>query len=233
MSAQSNTLTYTAVIPAAGIGSRMQADVPKQYLPLGDITVIETTIKRLLAHPQIARLVVVLHPNDDVFNTLDIASSPRITRVIGGDERANSVFNGLQVVPENEWVLVHDAARPCVRHEDISKLLQLAQQSHGGILAKRVVDTMKRGTADNFIAHSEPRDHLWHALTPQFFPCAQLREALAQCLQQHRLITDEASAMEYAGHKVALVEGYADNIKITVPEDLALAEFYIKQQEHT
>jgi 2-C-methyl-D-erythritol 4-phosphate cytidylyltransferase len=223
--------SFTAVLPAAGIGSRMQASKPKQYLPLLNTTVIEQTAQRLLSHPNIHRLIIAIHPDDKVFRHLAIAGSPYITTVTGGEQRADSVLNGLQAVDPDEWVLVHDAARPCVLHHDITRLLDLKNDGTGGILAKRVVDTMKRSDNLQYITHSEPRDNLWHALTPQFFPCGELRQALLQCKAKNITITDEASAMEYTGKQVRLVEGRSDNIKITVPEDLALAEFYLQQQE--
>ncbi|XOV81024.1 MAG: 2-C-methyl-D-erythritol 4-phosphate cytidylyltransferase [Aestuariibacter sp.] len=223
--------SFTVVIPAAGIGSRMQADRPKQYLPLFGATVIEHTARRLLTHPRIDHLVIALHPDDTEFNTLALAQSSQITTVVGGEQRADSVLNGLQAVDSSAWVLVHDAARPCIVIDDISRLLNIKDSGVGGILAKRVVDTMKRSDPQQFILHSEARDNLWHALTPQFFPCAALREALQHCKTKKLSITDEASAMEYIGESVTLVEGRSDNIKITVPEDLALAEFYLRQQE--
>lgn len=209
----------------------MQADMPKQYLPLLGKTVIEHTVQRLLAHPNINRIVVALHPHDEQFSHLPIATSPHVDTVVGGSERADSVLNGLRAVSAQQWVLVHDAARPCIRKSDISKLLTLAEGNCGGILAKRVVDTMKRGDNKDNILHSEERHNLWHALTPQLFPCGQLRDALDKCLNRGQTITDEASAMEHMGAPVKLIEGRSDNIKITVPEDLALAKFFIRQQE--
>jgi 2-C-methyl-D-erythritol 4-phosphate cytidylyltransferase len=159
-----------------------------------------------------------------------------VTRVTGGAERADSVLNALKEInPELfPWVLVHDAARPLVQLADIGNLLQqcLLQKS-GGILATPVRDTMKRGDSTRPLAkvdHTVSRQQLWHALTPQLFPTALLTECLSQALAAGVAITDEASALEWAGHPVLLVPGRADNIKITQPEDLALARFYLEQQ---
>lgn len=225
---------YTVIVPAAGVGKRMLSDRPKQYLPLAGLTVLEQTLLGLIAHPQIKHVVLVLDPADPYFDTLDISAAPWITRVSGGQERADSVLAGLQSNILSDWVLVHDAARPCLSHKDIDSLLALALSgTSGGILATPVRDTMKRESVlqKGNIAQTENREGLWHALTPQFFPTMELHEALAQALKAGANITDEASAMEYMGATVKLVEGDASNIKITRPADLALAEFYFTQRK--
>lgn len=225
---------YTVIVPAAGAGKRMLTDRPKQYLNLAGLTVLEQTLLGLIAHPQIRHVVLALDPSDPYFDTLDISTAPWITRVRGGKERADSVLAGLQSDQLTDWVLVHDAARPCFSHKDIDSLLQLALSgSSGGILATPVRDTMKRESIlqRGDIAKTENREGLWHALTPQFFPTKDLREALTQAIQAGANITDEASAMEYRGAKVKLVEGDASNIKITRPADLILAEFYFTQRK--
>ena len=227
--------SYTVVVPAAGVGSRMQADKPKQYLPLGEGTVVEQTLQRLLSHPNISDVVLVVSPEDPFISKLALAQHESVQIVTGGKERADSVLNGLLNV-SGKWALVHDAARPCVRHQDISKLLRLADGNCGGILARRVTDTMKQAHPERqneqplTIERSVPRSHLWHALTPQFFPTQQLVDALQWCHKRGLAITDEASAIEHTQGQVALVEGASDNIKITQPGDLALAEFYLAQQ---
>lgn len=220
--------SYTAVVPAAGIGSRMAADRPKQYLAMGDGTVLEHTLLGLLKHKAIGTVVVAIAEHDAWFHTLAIARHPRIMAVSGGKERADSVLNALWQVA-TEWVLVHDAARPCLHHADLEAVMVAGQQEQGAILASRVRDTMKRGNGSGAIAHSVPREELWHALTPQCFATARLRQALTDALACGAMITDEASAMEWAGFNPVLVEGRADNIKITRPEDLALASFFLKQ----
>lgn len=224
-----STDVFCAVVPAAGVGKRMQSAVPKQYLTLAGKTILEHCLLNLISHPRIQRIILPLHPQDPWFEKLELAGAPWLNVVEGGNERADSVLNGLQTVPENEWVLVHDAARPCLPHTDINKLLALAKGHQGGILATPVRDTMKRADAQGLVLRTEEREHLWHALTPQFFPCAQLKTALSKALAKNISITDEASAIEWAGGKVRLIQGDPCNIKITHPEDLALAEFYLQR----
>lgn len=223
-------LSFTVVVPAAGVGSRMGACCPKQYLPLAGKFLIEHTLERLLSHPRIERVIVAIAPDDTFFATLAIATHPRVLVVSGGSERAASVLNGLAQV-ESQWVLVHDAARPCITHQDMDRLIHQGLACDGAILGNRVRDTMKRSDAAGFIHKTVDREQLWHALTPQFFRSQQLKVALEQGLAVGAAITDEASAMELAGFKPLMVEGRADNIKVTRPEDLALAALYLAQQE--
>lgn len=232
------TPRIVAVIPAAGVGSRMQADRPKQYLKLGEKTILEHTTESLLSHPKIERVVIAISANDAYFDSLHL-SSKRITVVEGGKERADSVLNGIASLSENTWALVHDAARPCIEEADITALLDVMHNDDvvGGILASPVRDTMKRALATNdsveIIAHTEERTNLWHALTPQLFPAGLLKQALQDGLEKGANITDEASAMELAGHKVAMISGSPANIKVTHPADLPLAEFYLRQKLET
>lgn len=229
-------MTIAMLIPAAGVGSRMQADRPKQYLTLASQTVLEHTAGILLALPQTSRLFLALSAQDPYFNELPLAEDPRVCRVDGGAERADSVLAGLEAIDAEHfpWTLVHDAARPLVKPADIQNLIDSCLNTgHGGILACPVRDTMKRGKVQNhgcsLVDHTVDRRQLWHALTPQLFPTKLLRDALRQALHAGVAITDEASAMEWAGHPVQLVPGRADNLKITQPEDLALARFYLEQ----
>lgn len=229
---------YSVVVPAAGIGKRMKTNCPKQYLHIAGKTIIEHTLTNLLAHSQVKRVIVVLNPNDTSFSQLSIARHPNINVVVGGEERCDSVLAGLNYLPDNEeWVLVHDAARPCITRTDLTELLQLAEKGDvGGILATPVRDTMKRAVdvkidGQNLVKQTESRENLWHALTPQFFKLATLKKALNEASKHKINITDEASAIEFLGEKVILVEGRASNIKITQPEDLLLAEFYLTQQQ--
>lgn len=219
----------TAIVPAAGIGSRMGADCPKQYLTLAGKSILEHTLGCLLSHPAIARVIVALAPHDGWFEQLAVAADPRILRVEGGIERAYSVLNALHVA-EEKWVLVHDAARPCLCHSDLDKLITTAMACDGAILGSRVRDTMKRTDGAGNIVATVEREQLWHALTPQMFPAGTLKRALEEGLALGALITDEASAMERAGFTVKMVEGRADNIKVTRPEDLSLAELFLQQQ---
>ena len=222
------TAMYTAIVPAAGIGSRMAADRPKQYLTLAGATVLEQTLNRLLEHSAIGTIIVATAAHDTWFAQCALASHPRIKQVVGGAERANTVLNALAVVT-TDWVLVHDAARPCLHAADLDAVLTAGRQTQGAILASRVRDTMKRGDGQGAISASVNREELWHALTPQCFATNTLRQALSAALAAGITITDEASAMEWAGFTPLLVEGRADNIKITRPEDLSLASFFLTQ----
>ena len=231
--------TYIAVVPAAGIGSRMQSTVAKQYLTIGNRTVIEHTLDALLSHPQIHRVVVVLHPQDRTFTSLNIADNPLIDIVIGGPERVDSVLNGLQhcvnkvASTENPWVLVHDAARPCVTHAELDDLFSSENTCDGAILAVPVSDTIKRAAmpqkSTTFeIAETVDRTQLWQAQTPQFFPLHKLIDSIQLAQASGIKITDEASAMEHSKATIQLIEGRSTNIKITRPSDLALAAFYLR-----
>ena len=222
--------TYAAVVPAAGVGSRMLAAQPKQYLSLAGKTVIEHSLSQLLGHSAINQVVVVLAKDDRWFSQLPVASHPKITLALGGAERCDSVLNGLSAIRSADWVLVHDAARPCLTTADIDLLLQHTKQHNSGaILGARVRDTMKRADAQGNIIHTVERDCLWHALTPQAFPLAQLQHALIHALQQGIAITDEASAIEYIGGTCAMLVGRSDNLKVTRPEDMAMAELFLTQ----
>ena len=223
-----------AVVPAAGVGSRMQADRPKQYLKISGTTILEHTVEKLLSHPQVSQIVVAISDDDPYYPELALNQNPKVIRVSGGSERADSVLSALDYIAEQQLgdcVMVHDAARPCVQLGDIDKLISGAM-SHdvGAILAAPVRDTMKRG-AQGQIEHTVERADLWHALTPQMFRAKPLWNALSEALQQGVSITDEASAFEWKGLSPALVTGRSDNFKITQPEDLALAEFYLSQNK--
>jgi 2-C-methyl-D-erythritol 4-phosphate cytidylyltransferase len=225
---------FWAVIPAAGVGRRMQADRPKQYLPLGGLSVLEQTIAIFSRHPRIAGIVVVVSDGDPYWAELNIETAVPLYVATGGTERCHSVLNGLELLAlhadDNDWVMVHDAARPCLRECDIDHLInELRDDAVGGILAVPVRDTMKRDDGTGRVARTEERNGMWHALTPQMFPLGLLREALQQALADGFEVTDEASALEHAGLRPMLVEGHADNIKITRPEDLALASFFLQQ----
>ncbi|MBC3250153.1 2-C-methyl-D-erythritol 4-phosphate cytidylyltransferase [Serratia fonticola] len=220
-----------AVLPAAGIGSRMQADCPKQYLTIGHQTILEHAIHALLRHPRITQVIVAISPEDQQFKTLPIASDPRVLVTEGGQQRADSVLAGLQLAGNAHWVLVHDAARPCLHPDDLERLLAITANSKvGGILAAPVRDTMKRAqVGQSIISHTVERQDLWHALTPQLFPLELLKLCLQRALDEGATVTDEASALEHCGYHPLLVAGRADNIKVTRPEDLALAAFYLTQ----
>jgi 2-C-methyl-D-erythritol 4-phosphate cytidylyltransferase len=229
---------HWAVVPAAGVGRRMGARIPKQYLDLAGRTVLDHTLSRLLSHPRIAGIAVALGSEDGWWPDSEFADHPAILRVTGGAERCHSVLNGLiglarSALPD-DWVLVHDAARPCLRWTDIDRLIAtLADHPVGGLLGVPVRDTMKRTDETGTVQATVDRDGLWHAYTPQMFRHGMLRAAIENALALGRLVTDEASAVEMAGHAPLMVEGHDDNLKVTRPADLALAEFYLQRQADT
>ncbi|WP_268892429.1 2-C-methyl-D-erythritol 4-phosphate cytidylyltransferase [Colwellia sp. 20A7] len=227
---------FIVVVPAAGVGKRMQASCPKQYLTLNEQTILSHTINRLLNHKNIAKVILAISDDDDYFMQTALLDNPNIIKVSGGEERVDSVLSGLQAINELDWVLVHDAARPCITHADIDKLIsQCLENNTGGILAAPVVDTMKLAINKNDqveqVDKTIDRSHLWHAFTPQMFKAKELKEAIIQAKEKGLVITDEASAIESVGLPCLLISGRRDNIKITRPEDLVLASFYLNQQE--
>lgn len=226
-------LKYWAVVPAAGVGKRMQADRPKQYLELGGETVLQQTLTRLLSAEVFSAVSVAISKEDPYWPTLEISRHPQVITAAGGKERADSVLSGLRAIREqaadSDWVLVHDAARPCLTVSDILHLIEsLKQDEVGGILALSSHDTLKH-VDGNTIKKTIDRTHVWRALTPQMFRYGDLKRVLEQT-EGNPAITDEASAFELQGLQPKIVEGRPDNIKITRPEDLALAQFYLEQQ---
>lgn len=221
------------IVPAAGIGRRFAAPTPKQYQRVLGKTVLELTLERLLAlQPQ--EILVAVNPQDNNWRQLPLVQAEPVQVVQGGATRAESVLAGLLALGgragQNDWVLVHDVARPCVRVEDMQCLCEsLENHPVGGILAAPLSDTIKR-VGDNTVVATVDRASLWAALTPQVFRFGLLKQSLQQGLEQRREITDEASALELAGHTPAIVPGNRDNIKITHNEDLALAEAILRYQ---
>jgi 2-C-methyl-D-erythritol 4-phosphate cytidylyltransferase len=227
------TLNYWAVVPAAGVGKRMNADRPKQYLDLVGRTVLEQTLSRLLQAEVFAAIAVAISEEDPYWPELTISRHDDIITAPGGKERADSVLSGLQSISykanDNDWVLVHDAARPCLTSGDIHKLIDnLNNDEVGGILALSSHDTLKNVDGDRILGTLDRR-HIWRALTPQMFRYGMLKSALTATAGDPR-VTDEASALEIQGFVPKIVEGRPDNIKITRPEDLSLAQFYLEQQ---
>ena len=234
--------TYTVVVPAAGAGKRMLSSCPKQYLLIGGDCVLNHTLNNLLTHPLIKNVVVSVSESDEYFDDLALSKHPQVHKVIGGEERVNSVLNGLHSLDlqQNYWVLVHDAARPCVSHDDITALIQQCVANNcGGLLAVPVVDTLKKGylresneskeTLEQ-VKNTVDRTDLWQALTPQMYKTSELIEAIENAMAQSFDITDESSAIELAKRPSMLIPGNRRNIKITRPEDLALATFYIENK---
>ncbi|MFW5954104.1 MAG: 2-C-methyl-D-erythritol 4-phosphate cytidylyltransferase [Guyparkeria sp.] len=234
------------LLPAAGFGRRMRSDTPKQYMALGGRSVLDLTISRFAALPGLAGIVLVTAPDApaEAATAVEAGGVP-VWQVPGGATRAESVRNGLAVfrdrwadmVPGDEgpdglgeWAMVHDAARPCVRPEDVTRLLETATAPEGALLAAPVRDTIKRVDARGHVAETVDRGSLMHALTPQLFPVGVVLGALDSAIEAGREVTDESSALEQAGLFPRLVEAAADNLKITHPEDIAIARAILRQQ---
>lgn len=223
-----------AVVPAAGSGRRMAAEVPKQYLKLNGVPILEHTLRALLACPDIRGVVVVLDPSDRRADAIPSLSDPRVSTASGGDERADSVLSGLRAIAaeagEQDWVLVHDAARPCISVAVLHSLItSCVSEGVGTVMAQASVDTLKRVSDDNRVVETLDRKVIWRAQTPQMFKLAELTSALSSALANDIAITDESVAMELAGCPVSILEGPSTNIKITVPADLDIAEIILRR----
>lgn len=219
---------YVALIPAAGVGARMGEDIPKQYLTVGGKAILRHTAEAFLVFPAVAHTYVVVSP-DDAYVEQALPAAERLTVLrCGGATRRDSVRNGLQalrdVLKEDDWVLVHDAARPGLNRDLLQRLLAgVDGHAVGGLLALPVVDTVKRMAGGKLETVS--REGLWLAQTPQMFRYRLLCDALDAASE----VTDESSAVEAAGHTPLLVEGHACNLKVTLPSDLALVQTYLKE----
>jgi 2-C-methyl-D-erythritol 4-phosphate cytidylyltransferase len=230
------TQGFWFVIPAAGVGSRFGADIPKQYCTINNKTVIEHSIEALLRFQPEASVLVAVAKGDQWWPALAIASDPRVITVEGGEQRSDSVANALTAMQYraayHDWVLVHDAARPCISQYSLQSLAeQLVGDKVGGLLAVPIVDTLKRADKKQLVDQTIDRKGLWAAQTPQMFRYGLLKQAMEQALSAGAIVTDEASAVEFSGARPTLVEGDSRNMKITRPEDLALAEYYINQEK--
>lgn len=226
---------FWVIVPAAGSARRMGAAVPKQYLPLAGRTVIEWSLAPFLAHQRTAGIVIALAGQDQRWPRLSLAREAKIVTTTGGAERMDSVLAGLEVLHEkaapDDWVLVHDAARPCLSAADLNRLLEtLHDDAVGGLLAAPLVDTLKRADERGRVEQTVAREKLWRALTPQMFRRDLLQRALADARARGVAVTDEAQAIEALGLQPKLVAGDADNIKITLPEDLARAERILRSR---
>jgi len=230
----SNNARYWVVIPAAGVGKRMAVDKPKQYISVNNKTIIEHTIDCFIKREEIEAVVVVISKTDEYWLALEIAKHKKIITAPGGDERYQSVFNGLQALKDkakdDDWVLVHDAARPCLSQSAIDRLMiNLRSHDVGGILAMPCRDTMKRANEAGEIIDTVERESLWHAQTPQMFRYEKLFSAIEKILNEDIVVTDEAMAMEMAGYKPLLVQGHQENIKITHKDDLQYLEHFLNE----
>ena len=222
------------VLPAAGVGSRMGGERPKQYVELAGATLFEHSLRALLDSPRITGVMVALHADDRWASQLEVAGDARVHTTTGGAERSDSVLAALEALgplaQDRDWVLVHDAARPCLPRAELEALIDAAIAAGvGGILAEPVVDTVKLSDGQGRVLKTLDRDSLWRAQTPQMFPLGQLRAALKAARDEGLAVTDEASAMELAGLPVQLVKGSSRNLKVTVPADLDLAAWYLSR----
>ena len=230
-------MRYHLVIPAAGSGRRFAASQPKQYATLGSSTVIEHALAAFEADDDCASITVAIAADDARWPAI-AARHPRVTSVGGGEQRAHSVRNALRSlasrVGADDWVFVHDAARPCFTRTDLDSLKRaLADHRVGGLLAVPLADTLKRSRTDGDrrVDATLDRANLWRAATPQVFRFGVLLPALDAAIDSQRLPTDESQAVEWAGHEPRLVAGRADNIKVTTPEDLLLASAILAARE--
>jgi 2-C-methyl-D-erythritol 4-phosphate cytidylyltransferase len=238
--ASAHTVNYWAVIPAAGSGKRMASTIPKQYLTVRGRSVLEWALLPFLSDHRCLGVVVSIAVDDEHWPRLFLQHT-KLHAVSGGVERADSVLAGLNALltnsdlaaNQNDWVMVHDAARPCLHHADLDALLAVTRDSEsvGALLATPLADTLKQANADQRVAQTLPRAGLWRALTPQMFRLGELRDALQRALASGVMVTDESSAMEAAGHQPCLIAGRSDNLKITLPEDLPLAESILAARE--
>ncbi len=226
-----------ALVPAAGAGSRMQSDCPKQYLPLHGQPLIAHALRALAREPRIDLIVVVVSPRDAHWDAYDWSEWQGRLQVLrcGGETRAQSVLNGLNALTgkyaDDTWVLVHDAARPCLPREALARLIDAVERdATGGLLAVPVADTLKRANVDGRVVATKPRAGLWQAQTPQMFRYGLLKRAL---LAAGAGVTDEASAIEQLGLFPLLVEADSRNLKVTRPRDLQLASLILEHSmEH-
>ena len=228
------TTSIWAVVPAAGSGRRMAAEVPKQYLLVNGLPILEHTLRALLACPDIRGVVVVLDPSDRRADTVGSLADPRVFRAAGGIERADSVLSGLKAVTpyagKDDWVLVHDAARPCISVSVLRELIaHTLDEGIGTVLAQASTDTLKRVSSSYRVKESLDRRVIWCAQTPQMFKLYELETALSSALADQLPITDESTAMELAGFPVSVLEGPSTNIKVTLPIDLEFAEIILRR----
>ncbi|PKO46212.1 MAG: 2-C-methyl-D-erythritol 4-phosphate cytidylyltransferase [Betaproteobacteria bacterium HGW-Betaproteobacteria-22] len=223
---------FHVIIPAAGVGSRMASAMPKQYLPLCGKPTISHSIHTFFTHPRIASIYLALSPEDYFWRELQLNSHSRLKlHYTGGDSRADTVINTLRAieseVDDQDWILVHDAARPGLTHDLLSHLLDtLEHDAVGGLLALPLADTLKVSNSDMRVINTIPREALWQAQTPQMFRYALLRDALHSF---NGTPTDEAQTIEALGLQPKLVMGSLRNMKITYPQDMALMELFMQK----
>ena len=226
---------YFLVIPASGIGKRMNSDIPKQYLHLDNgITILDQCLKTFLSIESISGFVVALANKDTRFESSLFAKHSKLIAIAsGGKERFHSVLNALNSLNEtaqpNDWVLVHDSVRPCIKKSDIEKLIrEVSNDSVGGLLATSAIDTVKEKNASGSISTID-RKQLYMAQTPQMFRFGILKEAIESAIKLGSKITDESEAIEKLGHSIKIINGSSSNIKITTKDDIELANYFLKK----
>lgn len=229
---------YFLIVPASGIGQRMNSTIPKQYIILENgLTILDQCLNTILSNDLISGFIVALNKKDSHFKSSDFAKDPTLISIAtGGKERFHSVLNALnaldQTAKPNDWVLVHDAVRPCIRKEDINKLIEeVADDKVGGILANRIVDTVKQKNDDGLVSTID-RQKLYIAQTPQMFRYAILKDSIEKAIKSNMHITDESEALESLNYSIRIVEGSSTNIKITTQEDIHLANYFLKHHEY-
>ena len=229
---------YFLIVPASGIGQRMNSTIPKQYIILENgLTILDQCLNTILSNDLISGFIVALNKKDSHFKSSDFAKDPKLISIVtGGKERFHSVLNALnaldQTAKPNDWVLVHDAVRPCIRKEDINKLIEeVADDKVGGILANRIVDTVKQKNDDGLVSTID-RQKLYIAQTPQMFRYAILKDSIEKAIESNMHITDESEALESLNYSIRIVEGSSTNIKITTQEDIHLANYFLKHHEY-
>lgn len=226
------TIPCIAVVPAAGVGQRMGRNIPKQYLSVAGKTILEHSVAGLLGDSRVKHVVIAVGPEDDYFSQLSIASDPRVSRVEGGKNRAESVTNALHFAVNkfpSSIVIVHDAARPCLPRAVLTQLIDAvyATPKQGALVAIKARDTLKRSEDGSVVAQTVDRQYIWQAQTPQGADSELLLAALKSARQNGLDITDEASALEAYGCRPRLVEGSVRNLKVTEPDDLLLADVWL------
>lgn len=232
----SNNNRLWVVIPAAGIGKRMGVDIPKQYITVCDKAIIEHTVEKFTSRNDLQGILVALSNSDQHWSTLELSKNNKITTVTGGEERYKSVYNALcslkNKADDDDWILVHDAVRPCITTFEIDQFI--ADLDHlngiGGILALPCFETMKKANTNHEIEETIDRKFIWHAQTPQMFRYKKLFLAIEKIMNENIFITDEAMAMELAGYKPVLIQGTHSNIKITDQNDLKYLESFLRQE---
>lgn len=225
---------YWLVIPASGTSERFGGEIPKQYLKLDNgLTVLDTVLSKLLVLPIISGCIVVLNAHDTQFSNSRYIDHPKLSTTVGGKERFHSIYCALEYLEQyahpNDWVLVHDAVRPCILCKDVQQLIDQTQNDIGGILATPISSTLKLSNQGT-IKKTIDRGHIWQAQTPQLLRFKLLSEALSLAIKKQTFITDDAHALELLGYYPKIVLGREDNIKITYAKDIVLANLILKQQ---